>query len=87
MKTAMQYLQEKITALINDSKGTGSNRDNPDYRIGLHQALGLIDLEAEKEQILEAYRNGFKDAQRPFRPMESYTTFEQYYQQTYKSDQ
>lgn len=52
MKTPMQQLQEKITALINDSKGDETRTG--DYRIGLHQALSLIDLEAEKEQIIDA---------------------------------
>lgn len=82
MKTAMKELQERITALINASKDTGSNRDNPDYRIGLHQALSLIDFEAEKEQITEAYRSGKHDS-----GIDKCFNSAEYYTQTFKSDE
>ena len=88
MKTAMQELKENIIALINASKNTGSNRDNSDYRIGLHQALGLIDLEAEKEQITTAYAHGMAEGI-TFEITNSLTakTPEQYYNLTFKSDE
>lgn len=80
MKTPMQQLQEKITALINDSKGDETRTG--DYRIGLHQALSLIDLEAEKEQIWMAFTDG-----KVSEIVKKKRTPEQYYNLTYKSDE
>lgn len=86
MKTEMQELQEKITTLINDSKSDDTRTG--DYRIGLHQSLSLIDLEAEKKQIIEAWESGYSNGVRSVsRGEPKIKSSEEYYNLTFKSDE
>jgi hypothetical protein len=95
-KTALTQLIEGLRECVRQCKETCDNTD-PDlypFTFASSEAMGFAyqraleiateHLPIEKQQIVDAYKDGFKDSQRPFIPNESLTTFDQYFQNKFE---